>query len=183
MKYYNPTDNALQAKTGVPAFIDPETDAPVTRGFSPRGKDGNTYSYVVGTTKYMEHYLVGCERMQFYYTGTGGAATNVKITIANMDTGDVETMDGNEAPGKNVKSNTVALRLDSKYKYAVKIEGSTGDMLIYALKLWPAASTDIENVTDRADDDNMPAYNTIGQRVDADAKGIVIRNGKKNIRR
>ena len=100
-----------------------------------------------------------------------------------MDTGDVETMDGNEAPGKNVKSNTVALRLDSKYKYAVKIEGSTGDMLIYALKLWPAASTGIENVTDRADDNNMPAYNTIGQRVDADAKGIVIRNGKKNIRR
>jgi|GEM_PF-744210 len=183
MKYYNPTDNALQAKTGVPAFIDPETDAAVERGFYPRGTDGNTYSYVVGTTKYMEHYLQGCQRIQFYYTGTGGAATNVKITIANMDTGDVETMEGNEAPGKNVKSNTVALRLDSKYKYAVKIEGSTGDMLIYAVKLWPGASTGIDGVTDTSAEADMPAYNTVGQRVSDSAKGIIIRNGKKNIRR
>ena len=182
MKYFNPTDNALQAKQNVPAFIDPKTDNAITNGMIPKGKDGNLYSYVVGTTKYMQLFLKGCERVQFYYTGTGGAATNVTVSVTNMDTEAREVFEGNEAPGKNVVSNSFAIRLDPTYHNAVKIEGSTGDMLIYAVKLWPGSSTGIENVNDEADG-LSPLYNTVGQRVSENAKGILIRKGKKNIRR
>ena len=44
-------------------------------------------------------------------------------------------------------------------------------------------STGIESVTVEEFDENAPMYNLAGQRVSKDAKGIVIQNGKKYIRR
>jgi len=42
------------------------------------------------------------------------------------------------------------------------------------------AGTGIEEITEQQDDDS-PCYNIVGQKVDAGAKGIIIRNGKKYI--
>ena len=176
-KYTNPSSNEVHGKENSPAFIDPLTDKAIS-GKIITGKDGCQYSYVVGTAKYMEYYLQGCKRMKFYYTGTGGAATNVSITVADNTSETFETMTGNEAPGKNVVSNTYEFTLDPSHKYVVKIAGSTGDMLVYAIRLWPGETTGIENVND-SDADNAPVYNVAGQRVTESAKGVLIRNGRK----
>ena len=46
------------------------------------------------------------------------------------------------------------------------------------------STTGIRQVTgEEPDEENLPTYNLSGQKVGADYKGIVIRNGKKNINR
>ena len=66
----------------------------------------------------------------------------------------------------------------------------TGVMTIYNtnLEIVPTeaptvVSTGISLVTANADDKNAPSYSLTGQRVGPDYKGIIIRNGKKLIRR
>lgn len=46
----------------------------------------------------------------------------------------------------------------------------------------PGSSTGISNITTSAAD-NAPAYNLAGQKVNAAYKGIVIKNGKKMIKK
>ncbi|MGM9714499.1 MAG: hypothetical protein ACI3Y5_10390, partial [Prevotella sp.] len=184
IKYYNPSANEVQAKTGVKGFIDPVTDKE-SSGFLPKGADGCEYSYVVGTTKNMTYCLQGCSRIKFYYTGTGGAATSVMLTVVNLDTGEEVMFEGEAAPGKNVVSNVTETVLDPSYRYAVRIAGTTGDMLIYAVKLWPGEGTGtaIESVTGDNVDGEGAYYNAAGQRVARSARGLLIHNGQKTVGR
>ncbi|MBQ0021121.1 MAG: hypothetical protein KBT39_11450 [Bacteroidales bacterium] len=140
IKYTNPTANEVQAKKGsdgIKAFINPDTDKKVS-GFVPTGKNGTTYNYCVGTEKYMTYYITNCERVKFYYSGTGGAATNlyVEATVSG-DASTTQRVYGDDAAGKNVASEAVEMELDPARKYQVKVQATTGDMLIYAVKLWP----------------------------------------------
>lgn len=181
IKYYNPTANEVQAKEGVGAFIDPTTDAPCS-AFYPKGKDGCKYSYVVGTEKYATYCLDACSRIKFYYTGTGGSATAVNVTVVNMDTEEQISFTGEEAKGKNVASAVTEAELDPNCRYAVRIAGSTGDMLIYAVKMWPGKKTSgIENAQTDGNAGNADVlHNVAGQRVASSYKGIVI-NGRRKI--
>ena len=177
VKYYNPTANEVQAKENIAAYIQPLTDKE-SPGFVPKGKGGGTLAFVVGTAKYATYNIVGCSRIRIYYTGTGGASTAMYFTIVDLDTEEQATYEGDAAPGKNVASAVFEQPLESTHRYAVKMAGSTGDMLVYAVKLWPGETSGITTVN--ADDDAPQAYNISGQRVHPDTKGIVIlRNGKK----
>ena len=179
MKYYNPSANEVQAKNssnGIRAFIDPITDNQVYP-FVPRGSDGSTYSYVVGTEKSMTYFLQACERVKFYYSGTGGAATNLTLTITDVETGEKTVIEGPDARGKNVASATVEAELNPNHLHTVMIKATTGDMLIYALKMWPG---DAEGIREVNPDNQLrtasPSYNLWGQRVGNNHSGIVIQD-------
>ena len=132
IKYVNPTANEVLAKKNPKAFIDPETDKECD-GILPRLVKSS--SYVVGTDKTVTYCLQGCSRIKFYYTGSGGSSTIVKIKATNLSTGEEQIIEGAPAPGKNVASNTAEVKLDPQCRYDVTISCTTGDMVIYAVKL------------------------------------------------
>ncbi len=173
IKYYNPSANEVHAKENVKAFIDPLTDKS-HNGFVPTGKDGCKYSFVVGTSKNATYCLQGCSRIKLYYTGTGGASTSVYISVVNLDTEETVSYEGDAAPGKNVASNVFETQLDARSRYAVKVSGSTGDMLIYAVKLWPGNETGIVGIEADGTENDMPVYNISGQRVGKKEKGVLV---------
>ena len=203
IKYTNPDGNEVQAKNnsnGIRAYINPTTDAKVA-GFVPKGVSGTDYSYVVGTKKSMTYFVQGCSHIKFYYSGTGGASTNLTMTVTKVGaatesgepSADItadsprEVIAAPDAKGKNVASATVETDLDPAEQYTVSLLATTGDMLVYATKLWPADADGITEVyaNDAADADNdaaAPCYNIAGQRVTFAARGIIIRNGKKCMR-
>ena len=85
--------------------------------------------------------------------------------------------------GKNVASATVEAELDPKHLYTVKIIATTGDMLIYALKMWPGDAEGIQEVNpDNQFHVTPPSYNLWGQRVGNNHGGIVIQDGTIMIR-
>ena len=133
IKYVNPTANEVLAKKNPKAFIDPETDKECD-GILPRLVKSS--SYVVGTDKTVTYCLQGCSRIKFYYTGSGGSSTIVKIKATNLSTGEEQIIEGAPAPGKNVASNTAEVKLDPQCRYDVTLSGTTGDMVIYAVKLF-----------------------------------------------
>ena len=132
IKYVNPTANEVLAKKNPKAFIDPETDKECD-GILPRLVKSS--SYVVGTDKTVTYCLQGCSRIKFYYTGSGGSSTSVKVKAVNLSTGEEQIIEGATARGKNVASNTAEVNLDPQCRYDVTISGTTGDMVIYAVKL------------------------------------------------
>ena len=133
IKYVNPTANEVLAKKNPKAFIDPETDKECD-GILPRLVKSS--SYVVGTDKTVTYCLQGCSRIKFYYTGSGGSSTSVKVKTINLATGEEQIIEGATARGKNVASNTAEVNLDPQCRYDVTISGTTGDMVIYAVKLF-----------------------------------------------
>ena len=133
IKYVNPTANEVLAKKNPKAFIDPETDKECD-GILPRLVKSS--SYVVGTDKTVTYCLQGCSRIKFYYTGSGGSSTIVKIKATNLSTGEEQIIEGATARGKNVASNTAEVNLDPQCRYDVTLSGTTGDMVIYAVKLF-----------------------------------------------
>ncbi len=179
VKYYNPNANEVQAKENVKAYIQPETDK-ASSGFIPKGKDGSTFAYVVGTEKYATLYLQQCSHLRLYYTGSAGTATSVYVTVVNLDTEEQVTYEGDEAKGKNTASAVFDTQLSPDHRYAVKIIASKGDMLVYAMKLWKGEPTAVNDViTDTPTP--SPRYNTAGQRVTDGTKGIVIQRGRKHV--
>ena len=143
IKYVNPMANEVLAKKNPKAFIDPETDKECG-GVLPRyaviSEDkkemADNSSYVVGTDKNITYCIEACRRIKFYYTGSGGSSTSVRIKAVNLSTGEEQIIEGAPAPGKNMESNTAEVNLDPQCRYKVTISGTTGDMVIYAVKLW-----------------------------------------------
>ena len=143
IKYVNPKANEVLAKKNVKAFIDPETDKECG-GVLPRyaviSEDkkemADNSSYVVGTDKNITYCIEAGRRIKFYYTGSGGSSTSVRIKAVNLSTGEEQIIEGAPAPGKNMASNTAEINLDPQCRYKVTISGTTGDMVIYAVKLW-----------------------------------------------
>lgn len=180
MKYHNPTAYEVMVKNTVPAFINPETDAAM-RGTVIRGKDNSSYSYCVGTDKYMTYFVKECSSMKFYYTGTAGAASNLFVEALDINNPSAtDIVYGDNALGKNVASNSVDIVLDPSKTYQVKIQATTGDMLIYAVKLWLGGSTGISHL-EESESSVSKIYNLSGQQVSAAYKGIVIKGGVKTI--
>jgi len=179
MKYTNPSANEVHAKnsqSGIKCFIDPMTDRTVA-AFVPKGSDGSTYCYVAGTQKSMTYYLQHCQRLKLYYSGTAGTATNLFIEITEAGNASSTTrVYGDNAEGKNVASETVETPLDPSKAYQVKAMATTGDMLIYALKLWPGAADGIEQVGADDDESRPVLYDLMGRRVAVPtARGIYLK--------
>ena len=143
IKYVNPMANEVLAKKNPKAFIDPETDnecGGVLPRYAESSGDKSKLSYysayVVGTDKNVTYCIEACRRIKFYYTGSGGSSTSVRIKAVNLSTGEEQIIEGASAPGKNMASNTAEVNLSPQCRYKVTISGTTGDMVIYAVKLW-----------------------------------------------
>lgn len=134
-RYYNPSANEVQAKNANNAvyYLDPTTDKACSRKSVP---GGSGYCYIVGTEKSMTYHVQNCSKMKFYYTGSGGAATTLRLEVKDVSTGITTIVQGGEANGKAVASNSVETELDADKNYQVTIIADTGDMLVYATKLW-----------------------------------------------
>ena len=139
-QYYNPSANEVQAKNGSNAvyYLDPVTDQACSKKSI---TSGSGYCYIVGTQKSMTYYLSNCSKVKIYYTGSGGAATSLHLEITDMDAGTTTTVQGENATGKSVASNAVEAELTPGHNYKVLIIADTGDMLVYATKLWQGTAT------------------------------------------
>ena len=102
------------------------------------------------------------------------------VTVVNLDTEEQTLYEGDAAPGKNVASAFFEATLSPENRYAVKIKGTTGDMLVYAVKLWPGETSGISSVT-ADDDDSSVIYDLSGCRVSNDAKGIIVKGNRKMV--
>jgi len=66
--------------------------------------------------------------------------------------------------------------------YTFKKFSGTGNILISSIEITPVeGGTGIADINADVNDANAPAYNLAGQRVNANAKGLVIKNGKKYV--
>ena len=183
MTYYNPTATEVQSSNRWP-YINPVTDAADAKSVITGTIDGNQQSYVVGTVKSMTYYLTRCEKFKVYYTGSGGTATNLAVTITDVATNQ-STTDANTAAaaGKNAASATAEYTLDPWKSYTIEVKGTTGDMCIYATKLWPISADGISNVNTTADNIETASYSITGQKVSDSHKGVIVKKGKKLIRK
>lgn len=172
------------------------------------GKNGSVESPVISEywNKWMVANVMNTTEFKVYATGSASSkevdGIAVKLT-ATSNTGKVVTATSTPGKiyGKGTSSDVVAVTLDPKQAYSIKIEvvsesktGSsdvqitgfniTGTDLTVAPSEGDAAiggATGIENVENVEVDVNAPAYNIAGQRVNESAKGIIIKGGKKFI--
>lgn len=172
------------------------------------GKNGSVESPVISEywNKWMVANVMNTTEFKVYATGSASSkevdGIAVKLT-ATSNTGKVVTATSTPGKiyGKGTSSDVVAVTLDPKQAYSIKIEvvsesktGSsdvqitgfniTGTDLTVAPSEGDAAiggATGIENVENVEADVNAPAYNIAGQRVNESAKGIIIKGGKKFI--
>ena len=93
----------------------------------------------------------------------------------------------NSSGWSSFEKQTVDLKdyVGKKIKVGFKYVGTSKTAGTWEVKNFSVTGTasGIDNVTVEELDENAPMYNLAGQRVSKDAKGIVIQNGKKYIRR
>ena len=95
-----------------------------------------------------------------------------EITSGNWSDAEEQVIDLKDYVGKKIQVG---------FKY-VSTEESAGTWEIEDFSV-TGTTSGIDNVTVEELDENAPMYNLAGQRISKDAKGIVIQNGKKYIRR
>ena len=116
----------------------------------------------------------------FYQTGKFDSF-NVSTNPSSGNIWSIETATDGTFTITNVDVNK-HMQFDTKYSSFGSYEDERG--LLPYLYVEDEIGTGINNVTvDEELDENAPVYNLAGQRVSKDAKGIVIQNGKKYIRR
>lgn len=125
--------------------------------------------------------------MKFYYTGSGSAATALHLIVKENGQGSGIRVQGGEAKGKSKASNSVETELDASKNYTITIiadEGG-GDMIVYAVKIWPKEPSGIEEIKTSIGNGQQSitigqrAYNLRGQEVKNVQDGIIIRDSNK----
>lgn len=74
----------------------------------------------------------------------------------------------------------VNFKVEGGKKYLYCVSGSKGRLLGYSYT-YDSTGTGIADINADVNDANAPVYNLAGQRVNANAKGLVIKNGKKYV--
>ena len=171
------------------------------------GANGSVESPVISEywNKWMEVGVMDATEFKVYATGSASSkATDgiaVKLT-ATSNAGEVLTATSTPGAiyGKGTSSDVVAIALNPEFAYSIKIEvvsetkTSSSDVQITGFNLTgtdltiapsvddenAGGTTGIENV-ENVENVNAPAYNVAGQRVNANAKGLIIKGGKKFI--
>ena len=126
----------------------------------------------------------GVKEVTFYAVTTSSDNTrSLKATLTDA-TGTETVQQASAAPNEGCTVKFSSLSADAEYK--VKLEGDeggkAGDMSVYGIKFDTGSSTGITSVENAVEAD-AATYNVAGQCVNANAKGIVIKNGKKYINR
>jgi hypothetical protein len=153
----------------------------------------------------MEVGVMDATEFKVYATGSASSKADdgiaVKLT-ATSNAGEVLTATSTPGAiyGKGTASDVVAIALNPEFAYSIKIEvvseskTSSSDVQITGFNLTgtdltiapsvddenAGGTTGIENV-ENVENVNAPAYNVAGQRVNANAKGLIIKGGKKFI--
>lgn len=131
--------------------------------------------------------------VRFVFTGAGSNANKAKVTIENEymdDEFETEDMTGKSQKANNTKSCVVERMLFAPGKYTITVSAVEGASALCALHLtndWEfeatpanAIGTGIENVETEVATD-AAIYNVAGQRVNSNAKGLIITKGAKFI--
>ena len=186
--YYNPTANQVQGKDASNTAvykIDPYTDETLSSMKYVTGKNGTHACYIAGTRNSMTYYLKNTSRIKYYYTGSAGTAKALHLVVKENGQGEGTVVQGPQAIGKSVNSASVETELDPMKMYTVTIisDSDSGDMLIYATKLWRGEATGINETCLSAPATRSESYNLKGQRVDDTYQGLIIRQGRKVVLR
>lgn len=166
----------------------PATDGQWLGGYPTIENEKKLIIRLENTSEYYEPLNV-----RFIFTGAGSNANKAKVTIENEymdDEFETEDMSGKSQKASNTKSCVVERMLFAPGKYTITVSAVEGSSALCALHLtndWDfeatpanAIGTGIENVETEVAAD-AAIYNVAGQRVNNNAKGLIITKGAKFI--
>ena len=109
------------------------------------------------------------------YVRTGN---NKKVNLFDQST--FTALDGTSAFTEDGSNNlwSWTWQIEAGKTYVLTEKGGTGRLSGFS---YVEGGTGIANINADVNDANAPAYNLAGQRVNANAKGLVIKNGKKYV--
>ena len=106
-----------------------------------------------------------------------GEGNDIDFTATDSKGTAIELTNGGKL-GEKLTGGVAKFNVVGGKKYAVYCTGSK--LGFYGFK-YEVGSTGIADINADVNDANAPAYNLAGQRVNANAKGLVIKNGKKYV--
>lgn len=135
-------------------------------------------------TKLITIKFKGADELVVYGVSSSSSATRtLSVTLIDSSENSTEQKASTEPNvGCSVKFSSLAK--ESEYSAVFKgFEGDkAGDVLVYGIKFVVSDTSGITSVENAVEAD-AATYNVAGQRVNANAKGLVIKNGKKYINR
>ncbi len=181
------TEAGIHVGTSRPVYYDPYNDANKLNS-STAISWGSGHEIRVYPAKPINIYVKGTKQIKFFINGGATPTGKLLMTINNQDTGESVTQTSRRNIGKSSSnpSDTINVFLDETKHYEINLsskplqKGTTAEIAVWAMKMWPGDPTGINDVEFNATEENAPVYNLHGQRVDALRKGqIYIRKGKK----
>jgi|GEM_PF-2546728 len=161
------------------------------------GENGYVVSPVVSYptwNKYISFFVTGAAKVRVFATGSASGSeadgNQLELVIINGTDSTVVTGTGG-VYGKGKKSDTVSYILDPTLEYEIIARNTVKDIMITGINLWTTESlqanedyiTGITEVATEQKANNGAAYNLSGQAVGESYKGLIIRNGKKFIKK
>lgn len=135
-------------------------------------------------TKLVTIKFKGADELVVYGVSSSSSATRtLSVTLIDSSENSTEQKASTEPNvGCSVKFSSLAK--ESEYTAVLKgFEGEkAGDVLVYGIKFVVSGTSGITSVENEVSAD-AATYNVAGQRVNANAKGLVIKNGKKFVNR
>ncbi len=127
------TGNGVNVAVGRHVQIDPITD---------KTTSGATYStgnmIRVTADKHLSLYIKGTKRAKFYFNGSASTTGHLTV-IATPVGGSASTYESTLEVGKKTtqQTDTLAFDLDETKSYELLLKSTTGEMAMWAMKLWP----------------------------------------------
>jgi len=147
--------------------------------------NGNNGTLTGGTVYYFEPLINGSLTVGFVLNG-GKAffvqesdGTNVTFTCTNAE-GESITLENGGTVAEKLTGGLATFAVTAGKKYAVYCTGSK--LGFYGFK-FEGGTNGIQTAKATVAEQNAPAYNLAGQKVDKSFKGVVIQNGKKMIQK
>ncbi|MGM9713741.1 MAG: hypothetical protein ACI3Y5_06450 [Prevotella sp.] len=146
--------------------------------------NGENGKLTEGTVYYFEPTINGAITVGFVLNASKAFfvqdidGNNVDFTMTDAEGNAVELANGGKLADK-LTGGLVKFNVAAGKKYAVYCTGSK--LGFYGFKLEAGGSSSV-NAIEAEKTVNAPAYNVAGQRVSDNAKGLIIKNGKKVIR-
>ena len=156
-------------------YIDPATDEAIAYTLFTETQ----YLPIVGAQKWIYLYVKNTSKAKFYFNGSSSTAGRLSVTYTPAG-GTATTVKASADFSKNsTTSGIIEVALDPTVTNELRLS-ATSDHSVWCMKLTPGNETGIQDINHQDHTTtNKRAFNIAGQRVNPQAKGIIIVNGKK----
>lgn len=148
-----------------------------------RGKQGKK---PVGGT-YIQFPEVQGPFKMVWYAGSTNAVTKfqvIPVVNGNIVENKIQSIDESDKTAKRYYKRVYNYDGADKVAIRIMVTDHTSELYLQRVEFETSGNSGIEDIiVNPVEDENAPVYNVLGQRVDENYKGIVIKNGKKYIQK